>query len=399
LVDFRVIIIDPDPTTTKYLAFELTKAGLEVYSTNNAKEGLVLAYQQRPHVIILEPITKDIPPKEFLSKIKRDRRTSRSRVIAFSSLTSPQEIQAAIDLPFYHYMAKEGASVPLLIEKVTEAAEAARAITERQPFKKKTGELVEEQVEIVESAGSGESIVFLSAKGGIGTSSICANLAHVFNPVDEERVALMDLVLPIGSIASIVGYDGPHNIIAAASQSGEEASMLFLDEIIPKPESWNFQLLAGSPSPDQANQLDISKIPLIINNLKRIYDYVFVDIGKSLSRISLPIITSASQIVLLLSLDQPTVTQTKSVWDYLKAQGVPEKKFYFLINRAVGLEGLTKSEVDEQLGIRIPLALPHMGRDFSLANNLNLPVSIKFPQDAVTFSLVQAAEEIKEKIN
>ena len=69
--DFRVIIIDPDPTTTKYLAFELKKAGLTVFSTNNAKEGLVLAYQQRPHVIIFEPITKDLSAEEFLSKIKK----------------------------------------------------------------------------------------------------------------------------------------------------------------------------------------------------------------------------------------------------------------------------------------------------------------------------------------
>ncbi|MEN8240839.1 MAG: hypothetical protein ABFS17_02870 [Chloroflexota bacterium] len=397
--EYRVIIIDPDPTTTKYLAFELKKAGLEVFSTNNAKEGLVLAYQQRPHVIIFEPIVTDISAKVFLSKIKKDRRTSRSRVIAFSSLTSPQEIQAAINLPFYHYMAKEGASVPTLIEKINEAAESSRSSAERQSFKQKTGELVAEQEEIVESAGSGKLIVFLSAKGGVGTSSICANLAQMFNPVDEIRVVVMDLVLPIGSIASIVGYDGPLNIIEAAAMPSATGSLESLEEKLPKPEAWNFQLLAGSPSPEEANKLDISKIPVLINNLRKIFDYVFVDLGKSLSRISLPIITSASQIVMLLGLDQPTVTQTKSVWDYLKSQGVAEKNFYFLINRAVGLEGLTKSEVDEQLGIRIPLALPHMGRDFSLANNLNLPVSVKFPQDAVTFSLVQAAGEIKEKID
>jgi hypothetical protein len=59
---------------------------------------------------------------------------------------------------------------------------------------------------------------------------------------------------------------------------------------------------------------------------------------------------------------------------------------------------LTKVEVEEQLGTKIQLALPYMGRDFALANNLNQPVSLKFPQDAVSFSLIQAAEEIEERI-
>lgn len=396
--DYRVIIIDPDPTTTNYLAYELKKAGLVVYSTNSAKEGLILAYQQRPHVIVLEPALSEMPAADFLTKIRKDRRTERTRVIAFSSLTAPQEIQRAIDLGFHHYMAKDGASVPMLIDVVKDAAEEARTQAERKVFKQQPAERGESRTERVIPTGSGKLIVFLSAKGGIGTSSICANIAHVYCQQTKSRVALMDLVLPIGSIASIVGYHGPLNIIEAAAMTSAEASFEYLRDSLPKPEPWNFQLLAGSPSPEEANMLEVSNIPVILNNLRKIYDCVFVDLGKALSRISLPILTSASQIVLMLSLDQVTVTHTKSVWEYLKSQGVPGENVYFLINRAVGLEGLTKVEVEEQLGTHIPLALPHMGRDFALANNQNKPVNIKFPQDAVSFSLIQAAEEIQERI-
>lgn len=396
--NYRVIIIDPDPTTTNYLAYELSKAGLVVFSTNNAKEGLVLAYQHHPHVIILEPAIKEIPLAEFLSKIHKDRRTERTRMIAFSSLTSPQDIQTVIDLGFHHYMSKDGASVQMLIDIVKEAAEEARTQAEKKVFKLSAEAAPQPTAEKVIPTGSGKLVVFLSAKGGIGTSSICANLAHVYGQHAEVRIALVDLVLPIGSIASIVGYHGPLNIVEAADMTSAEASFEYLRDSLPKPQPWNFQLLAGSTSPEEASELEVSNIPVIINNLRKIYDIVFVDIGKALSRISLPILTAASQIVLMLSLDQTTVTNTKSVWEYLKSQGVAEENFYFLINRAVGLEGLTKAEVEEQLGTRIQLALPHMGRDFALANNLNQPVTLKFPQDAVSFSLIQAAEEIEQRI-
>ncbi len=129
-----------------------------------------------------------------------------------------------------------------------------------------------------------------------------------------------------------------------------------------------------------------------------ISDYLFIDLGKTLSRISIPIIKDADQIVLTLSLDQTTVEHTKAVWKFLKEQGIDRNQIYFLINRAVGLEGIKKSEAEETLGTAIQLAIPYMGSNFTLANNLHQPVADKFPQDAVTMSLQQAAEDIIEKI-
>ena len=145
-------------------------------------------------------------------------------------------------------------------------------------------------------------------------------------------------------------------------------------------------------------QVDIANIPTILDSLKRISDYIFIDLGKSLSKLSLPIIKSADQIVLTLSLDKSTVAQTTAVWNYFKEQGIKQEKVYFLINRAVSLEGLSKSEVEKELDLMIPLAVPYMGRDFTLANNLNQPIGDKFPQDAVTISLRQAGEDITRRI-
>jgi hypothetical protein len=39
-----------------------------------------------------------------------------------------------------------------------------------------------------------------------------------------------------------------------------------------------------------------------------------------------------------------------------------------------------------------------MGRNFTLSNNLNVPIAEKFPQDAVTISLRQASDEMFRKI-
>jgi Flp pilus assembly CpaE family ATPase len=132
----------------------------------------------------------------------------------------------------------------------------------------------------------------------------------------------------------------------------------------------------------------------MIEALKKISELVIIDLGKSLSKISIPIIKSADQIVVILNLDQATVEQTSSVWNYLKDQGVQKDQVYFLINHSVSREGMKKSEIEEILGVNIPLTVPSLGRNFTLSNNLHQPILEKFPQDAATLSLRQAAEEI-----
>jgi len=388
VTDYRIVIIDQDQASTKFLGYELSKAGYQVFTANDVKEGMILAYQNRPHVIILDPNLPDISPEEFLNKLKKDRRVARSKVIAFSSLTNPEDIQAAIEMGFDHYLAKEGDALPALLQSVKENIKG---------FQTKLPTTEETTAEPAPVQGDGKTIVFLSAKGGTGTSSICANLAHMFNEREEHKIVVVDLVLPIGSIASIVGYTGELNIVEAAAMTSSEASLDYLRDSLPRPENWNFQLLAGSPNPAQANELDISRIPILFDTLKRAFDYVFIDFGRSLSRISMPIIQSADQIVLILSLDEATATLTNSVWDYLKSNGVRREQVYPFINRAVGLEGFSKSEVEEKLGLVIPNAIPFMGRNFTLANNQHQPILNKFPDDAATIAIRQAVQQVKQR--
>ena len=388
MTDYRIVIIDQDQASTKFLGYELSKAGYQVFTANDVKEGMILAYQNRPHVIILDPNLPDISPEEFLNKLKKDRRVARSKVIAFSSLTNPEDIQAAIEMGFDHYLAKEGDALPALLQSVKENIKG---------FQTKLPTTEETTAEPAPVQGDGKTIVFLSAKGGTGTSSICANLAHMFNEREEHNIVVVDLVLPIGSIASIVGYTGELNIVEAAAMTSSEASLDYLRDSLPRPENWNFQLLAGSPNPAQANELDISRIPILFDTLKRAFDYVFIDFGRSLSRISMPIIQSADQIVLILSLDEATATLTNSVWDYLKSNGVRREQVYPFINRAVGLEGFSKSEVEEKLGLVIPNAIPFMGRNFTLANNQHQPILNKFPDDAATIAIRQAVQQVKQR--
>jgi hypothetical protein len=60
----------------------------------------------------------------------------------------------------------------------------------------------------------------------------------------------------------------------------------------------------------------------------------------------------------------------------------------------VGLEGLTKAEIEQELGIPIKTSVPYLGGNFSMANNQHLPYSVKFPRDTASIVLKDTAQQM-----
>jgi pilus assembly protein CpaE len=231
------------------------------------------------------------------------------------------------------------------------------------------------------------------AKGGIGTSSLCANLAMNIGVQHlESAVALADLVLPIGSIASIVGSEEPENLVTIGQRVREDPQAHL--ELVDLP-IWHFHLLAGSPDPESASQLAVEAVPAVLEQVKRTHDYIVLDIGRSLSRLTLPIIQKADLVVLVVSPDLSSITLTRRVLAYLQAQGVQPRSIYSILNRAIGLEGLSRPEAEKALGLPIQSGIPYLPY-FSLANNLHQPFALKFPNDTAAVVFKDIAGQITE---
>lgn len=394
----RILIIDPDTPTVQFLEQELKRAGYDVYTATQGKVGLITAYRERPHIIIIDPVLQDYSTAELMQKLRTDPRTAQRKFIAFSSLQNPADVQKSLEMGFDHYISKAADALPNLLSKVQEViAETSAGLGvdsqagKAQSTRRATQPRVEEK--------DGKTIVALSAKGGAGTSSICANVAAAISQRSpESTVVVVDMVLPLGSIASIVGYKDALDIVEVSQKSSNESSVLFFQQNLPEIKEWGFRLLAGASNPDQSAELDVKRIPVIIDTLKRSFDYVLVDLGRSLSRISLPIILSADQILMVMGMDSATADLTEKIWTHFRSQGVVKRQVYPLINRSVGHEGMSKSELETLLDIDITNAIPFTNANFSLANNHHLPYMTKFPDDSATLAMIQAADEIKNRL-
>jgi pilus assembly protein CpaE len=206
------------------------------------------------------------------------------------------------------------------------------------------------------------------------------------------------MVLPFGSIAQLAGCpDTPFNLVQVSQLPEKDITSKYFSEALLTPANWLFHLLPGSPDPDAAHKLNVKNIGTIIKTLRSEFDYVVLDVGRALSKVTMPIIEEADLLGIIMSTDQATVTLTHKLWDYLSSQGCTPLKAFPILNRAVGLEGVTKQEAEKILGLDIKLTVPYLGGNFTLSNNQHMPLVVKFPNDTASLMLKQAALEMSRQ--
>jgi pilus assembly protein CpaE len=371
----KILIVDSDVTSQNFIARNLLEQKYEVLRASSGREGLISAWRDHPALLIIDPVLSDLRGEDVAIKLRQDARTTSIPMVALSSDPGAARIKSCLDAGFNDYIVKSGQAIPALIDTVHRLLGFTSA----------------------DAKEGGLLMVFLSAKGGTGTSSLCANIAmNISTHQPEAGVAVVDMVLPIGSIASIIGYQGEHNIVTLSDYGPSELTAEFFRKQLGQLEEWKFHLLAGSPDPESSNHLNIGRVGDIISALKAHYDYVLVDLGRSLSKFVLPLIQNADLIALVVATDMSTVTLTKTTLDYLKNKGVEASSIYTILNRAVGLEGLTKPEAEKVLGIPNNTAMPYLGSNFALANNQHQPFSLKFPKDTAAIVFKETAREMTE---
>jgi len=373
----KILVIDPDENSRNFLANILKNHDYKVHEAASGLDGLRIISDFAPDIITCDSALNDLSSEAIIIKLRQEIHNNNIPIVIFSNQLDSNEMSRFLKIGANDYYGKSGQAIMGFLDNISSLLADAKAKQHENT--------------------DGALVVFVSAKGGTGTSSLCANIGmNLSRLMTRSTVALVDLVLPIGSLALIAGIEEPFNIVEVSKQPPEKITSEYFRKNLIKPIDWLFHLLPGSPNPGMASTFVVENTHLIIQMLRKTYDYVLVDLGRSFSRISLPIIQEADSIVLVLSNDYSSVTLTKRTLDYLITQNIDPNRIYPILNRAVGLEGLSKAEADKILGMDIRTTVPYMMSNLTLANNQNTPISAKFPTDTTNLVLKQVAIEISQ---
>ncbi|MGO9827542.1 MAG: transposase [Terriglobales bacterium] len=125
----------------------------------------------------------------------------------------------------------------------------------------------------------GKVLVFLSAKGGSGVTTLACNFAVSLAQESGKRTLLIDLSFPLGGVAINLGIRAEHSI-ANALQHFKRLDASFLSSLLEEHASGLFVLAA--PNYLAPTEVDDDAIAKLLEVAREEFDYVVVDAGAKL---------------------------------------------------------------------------------------------------------------------
>jgi diguanylate cyclase (GGDEF)-like protein len=90
----RVLVVEDEPVSRKLIAFHLTKDGHQVDTAANGREGLKLALERRPHLLVTDWV---MPEMDGIDLVRALRRTEEGRYMQVILLTGREEEARVIE--------------------------------------------------------------------------------------------------------------------------------------------------------------------------------------------------------------------------------------------------------------------------------------------------------------
>lgn len=253
-------------------------------------------------------------------------------------------------------------------ERVEIESVVARAITVAQ----RRREMV---TPVVETGPKNRVIPILAAKGGSGKTTVSTNLAVSLAHAYPGDVVIVDLDMQFGDVASAFGLEPIHTFTDIARQSGP-VDLTRLKTLLTPKQSAGLYVLAAPDSPAEADDLDPKMAAEIIKLLATEFPYVIVDTAAGIDEFTLEVLDLATDLVLVASMDVPSVRAVAKEIDALEMLGLRSADWHLVLNRASSKVGLTVEDVETTLGLEIDVRIPS-SRSVPLSVNRGVPVSIK----------------------
>lgn len=113
-----VLIIEDSPYLAESLADMLAIRGIESTIAPNGREGVALALEQHPDLILLDIRLPDIDGYEVYRQLRNDAWGKTAKLIVLTASESTETISKNIDLPSEFVLYKPDWSVPKLLARI-----------------------------------------------------------------------------------------------------------------------------------------------------------------------------------------------------------------------------------------------------------------------------------------
>ncbi|PAY23398.1 hypothetical protein CEY15_08785 [Dietzia natronolimnaea] len=217
----------------------------------------------------------------------------------------------------------------------------------------------------------GRVISVVSPKGGVGKTTIAANLAVGLARAEPHSTVLVDLDLQFGDVSTALNLAPEHTIVDVVQGAAARDSMV-LKTFLTQHES-GLTVVCGPHSPVEADLVGVDELTHLLQTLAAEFRFVVIDTAPAITDHVLAALDLTNDLVLVTSMDVPGVRGLRKEMDILRDLGMAFERRHVVVNLADPHSGLTRSDVEATLGTGVDLVLPR-SRGAAVSINQGVPL-------------------------
>jgi len=228
-------------------------------------------------------------------------------------------------------------------------------------------------------------IAVFGTKGGVGKTVVATNVA-VSLAGSGVPVLLLDAdPLAMGDAAKALHLSPQQSLVdlAALQQGGVPLTPAEVERFVTKHSS-GIAMLPLVRHPSQTAQVHADFIKPCLDALRATFGYIVVDVGRGLSEVHFTLFDEANLLLLVVSPDILTLSQTKWALELLSNALYPAQMVKTVLNRAESRGGVATEDVRAAVACELIGMIPSDGRAVGLSINQGIPVVVSAPATKVS---------------
>ena len=366
----RILIVDDDPIIIQITARVLTAGGYEVFKAANGPAALKQVDDLRPDLIILDVLMPEINGYDVCRRLRHLPTTAHLPIMMLTTQDSLEEKVRGFEAGADDYMTKPfqpaelQAHVKVLLRRALTTAGAVTPL-------------------------AGKIIAAFSLRGGVGVSSLAANLATGLAQLWNCPTALVDLSLMAGHSALMLNLAQRNTWADLARLPIEDIDADRVSDLLMPHGSGAF-LLAAPRKPEDSELINGERVTRVLSLLRERYAYIVLDMPHDFRATTRAGLDLAHTILAILSPDLASVLSTASMLDIFETLHYPRDSIQLALNQTFEPNALAPTVIEDALKRPFNLVIPY-APEVAQSINVGQPVVMSAPTTPIGILLEDLA--------
>ena len=383
----KVLVVDDDLNIQRVLVFTLKQEGFDVVVASDGQAGVEMATSAQPDLVLMDVAMPKLDGYAATQQIRAAEADGRR--VPIIMLTSEADVGERVK------GLRAGAD-----DDIVKPFHPLELMARIKALLARGGTLT--PAAGTEAATLGQLVLFYGAKGGVGTTTIAINTAIAMTRELRRRTALVDANLQFGDMRVFLdlGLDTA-SIVNAVSEPDLDTDLL--RKLIVRHHS-GIDLLLGPPSPEAADivmerqRTDPTTVTNLLNLFRKMYDYTFVDMVKTIDDFNLQLFDEADVIFVVMTADLSCLKNVRSVLETMDHLGYEKGKVQLVLNRSNAYTGINVNNAESALNRKVDFQVINEYRGAISALNSGEPFMSSRPDGPLGRSVFEFSKRVDEQL-